>query len=222
MRTKVLVSWSGGKDCALALHAVRESGPYDVVSLLTTVSEDSNRVSMHGVRRELLRQQAESLGLPLQEIPIAPSDGYEATMRTILGRFKEEGVSQVVIGDIFLEDLRRYREEKLALIGLEGLFPLWGKDTTDLAHAFLEQGFKAVITCVDTDLLEPRFVGRRYDAALLRELPPGVDPCGENGEFHSFVYAGPGFRHEIPFTVGVLLPEEDHFQWCDLVPADKH
>ena len=221
MREKVVLSWSGGKDSALVLHALREAGAYEVVALLTTITEDYDRISMHGVRRVLLEQQAESAGIPLEKVPLAKNEsneGYESKMRVVLERFKEAGVSHVAIGDIFLEDLRRYREERLSSMGMKGLFPLWKRDTGELARAFLEQGFKAVITCVDTELLDGRFAGRAYDEAFLAELPDGVDPCGENGEFHSFVYDGPVFRRGIRFALGERVLRESRFSFCDLVP----
>lgn len=218
---KVICSWSGGKDSALALHEIRKSEEFEVVSLLTTVTEDYDRISMHGVRRELLERQAGSLGLPLRKILItkgASNEDYEARMKKTLLEFKSEGVASVVIGDIFLEDLRRYREDNLARAGMKGIFPLWKRDTAELARDFIDMDFKAIVTCVDTAVLDGKFAGRLIDGEFLAELPAGVDPCGENGEFHSFVYGGPVFNEKISFTKGEVVLRENRFCFCDLVP----
>jgi uncharacterized protein (TIGR00290 family) len=224
MRTKVIVSWSSGKDSALTLNALHRSPEYEVVGLLTTMVNADRSVSMHGVPERLLDQQAASLGLPLVKVliePNAPNEHYEAQMRMALGGFKDSGVSHVAIGDIYLQDLRRYREEKLALMDMHGVFPLWKKDTHELARAFLEQGLKAVVTCVDTQLLDGRFAGRFYDQAFLDELPREADPCGENGEFHSFVFGGPGFRQEVAFSIGKMMMRDGRFRSVDLIPASR-
>ncbi len=216
------MSWSGGKDSALALHALRADPGVEVAGLLTTVTEDYQRISMHGIRRALLDEQARSIGLPLR-IVLIPKDcstgAYERRMRETLDAARADGVDAVGIGDIFLEDLRRYREEKLAQAGMQALFPLWKRDTRELARAFLDLGFRAVLTCVDTQKLDRSFAGREYDAALLADLPKTVDPCGENGEFHSCVYAGPIFSRPLAFTRGEVVLRDNRFCFCDLVPG---
>jgi len=218
----VIVSWSGGKDSALALHEVLQLEGVRVAALLTTVTEDYDRTSMHGVRRTLLREQVRTIGLPLEEVFIS-GDGdeglYERRMHEVLERQKAAGVEAVVIGDIFLEDLRRYREQKLARAGMEAVFPLWGRDTRELAQRFLDLGFRAVVTCVDTQALDRSFSGREYDRGFLAELPGSVDPCGENGEFHTFVHDGPVFGRPIPFTRGDVVLRENRYCFCDLLPV---
>lgn len=222
MTEKVLVSWSGGKDSALALYELKKAGGYEVCALLTTVTEEYDRISMHGVRRALLEQQAASLGLSLEQVSISAdmsSEEYGARMREVLERHLARGVSSVVFGDVFLEDVRKYREDNLSKVGMRGLFPLWGRDTGELAHTFVDLGFEAVITCVDTHILDGGFVGRVFDRQFLSELPAGVDPCGENGAFHSFVYAGPVFGERIAYTKGETVLRENRFQYCDLMPV---
>ena len=218
---RVLLTWSGGKDSAMALHALQSSGAYEVVALLTTVTEQYDRVSMHGVRTALLERQADSLGLPLEKVYIganASNDEYEARMRDKLTHYQARGVSSVAFGDLFLEDVRRYREENLSRVGMKGLFPLWGRDTSELAHSFIDLGFKEVIPCVDSSLLDGAFVGRDFDERFLSELPSAVDPCGENGEFHSFVYDGPLFRSRILHERGEIVLRDSRFYYCDLIP----
>jgi uncharacterized protein (TIGR00290 family) len=225
MNERLLFAWSGGKDSALALYELQKTHGYEISALLTTLTEDYNRISMHGVRRVLLEQQADSLRYPLEKIFIsknASSEEYESKMRDVLAKYIETGVSSVVFGDIFLEDVRKYRENNLAKVGMKGIFPIWKRDITELAHTFIELGFKAVITCVDSKVLDKRFVGRIYDKQFLRELPSSVDPCGENGEFHSFVYDGPIFRERIAFTVGDTVLRDNRFYFCDLIPAQKY
>ena len=221
MSKDIFLSWSGGKDSALALYEIHQANSHSVAALLTTITEDYDRISMHGVRRALLEQQAEALGLPLKKILI-PKDStnaiYEARMRALLEEGLREGVNTVAFGDIFLEDLKLYREKNLAQLGMKGLFPIWKRDSTELAHTFINLGFKAVVVCVDTAILAPTFAGRPYDQNLLRDLPPNVDPCGENGEFHSFAFDGPIFKHKINHTVGEVV-RRDHYCFCDLVPA---
>jgi uncharacterized protein (TIGR00290 family) len=222
LKEKVILSWSGGKDSALALHELRKSGEYEVATLLTTITRDYDRICMHGVRSILLEQQAESLGLPLEKIFIsknASNDEYESRMREILEKYQAEGVCAVVFGDIFLEDLRKYREEKLAQIGMKGLFPIWKRDTAELACAFIDLGFEAIVTCADSNLLDSTLVGRPFDEQFLSMLPEAVDPCGENGEFHSFVSDGPIFQQQIPHTTGETVLRENGFYYCDLVPV---
>ncbi|MBI4124428.1 MAG: diphthine--ammonia ligase [Deltaproteobacteria bacterium] len=222
MNEQGIFAWSGGKDSALALYELKRAYSYEISALLTTITEDYDRISMHGVRRVLLEQQAESLGLPLEKVYItkhASNDEYEAKMSNKLMEYKSRGVLSVIFGDIFLEDLRKYREENLSKIGMKGIFPIWKKNTTELAHSFIDLGFKAVITCVDSNVLDQGFVGRIYNEQFLRELPTNVDPCGENGEFHSFAYDGPIFRERISFTTGDILLRDNRFYFCDLIPV---
>lgn len=214
------MSWSGGKDSTRALYELQRSGVYEVVALLTTVTEGYDRISMHGVRRDLLERQAEALGIRLEIIPItqkATNEEYEAKLKEKLLYYKGQGVHSVAIGDIFLEDLRRYREENLAKIGMKGIFPIWKRDTVQLAREFIGLGFKAIISCVDTKILDGSFAGREYTRAFLDDLPPQVDPCGENGEFHSFVYAGPIFRQSVPYSRGATVLRDGRFCFCDLI-----
>jgi len=218
----VLVAWSGGKDSALALREIRGDARYRVAAILTTVTAEYDRISMHGVRRTLLRRQAESLGLPLEEVVISPgatNDEYEASMSAALAalRTRISGLDTVVFGDLFLADIRAYRERLLARLGLRGLFPLWLRDARSLAHEFVRLGYRAVLVCVDAAQLAGEFAGREFDAALLRDLPPAVDPCGENGEFHTFVYAGPGLRRPVQCERGPVVLRDDRFVYCDLV-----
>jgi uncharacterized protein (TIGR00290 family) len=218
---QALFTWSGGKDSALALYEALKAGT-KVAALLTTVTKDYGRISMHGVREELLAAQAEAIGLPLEVVYIGvgcSNAGYEAAMAGRLERFRERGVSSVLFGDIFLEDLRLWREERLARLGLAGGFPIWKRDTAALAHRFIDLGFRAVLTCVDTWALPARFCGREFDEALLAELPPEVDPCGERGEFHTFVYAGPILSRPVQFRRGEVVMREGRFCFCDLRPA---
>jgi len=218
----VLVSWSGGKDSALALHEILKTKSYQISALVTTVTEDYDRISMHGVRRSLLERQAASLGFPLEKVFIsknASNQEYEAQMGQVLARYKTTGISSVVFGDIFLEDLRKYREAKLATLDMHGIFPIWKRDTRELARSLSVLGFKAITTCVDTNALGGQFVGRVIDEEFLSELPPTVDACGENGEFHSFVYDGPIFREKIAFKTGEVVLRDDRFCYCDLIPG---
>lgn len=220
----VVFTWSGGKDSALALYQLEMEDGHEVAALLTTVTEDYGRISMHGVRASLLEQQADSLRLPLDQVRIgrsASNEEYEARMEEMLLRYRAEGVRSVVYGDIFLEDLRRYREENLAKIGMEAVFPIWKRDTAELARTFIELGFRAVISCVDSEALDRRFAGREFDEKLLADLPDNVDPCGENGEFHSFVYDGPLFREGIRFRRGRKVLRDNRFCFCDLVPITE-
>lgn len=221
MREDILMSWSGGKDSALALHQLIQGGEYRVRALLTTVTEEFDRISMHGVRRKLLHAQASSLGLALDEVWIpknSSNDVYEARMKAVLSKHRNQGLRMVAFGDLFLQDIRDYRESRLAQLDMRGIFPIWGRDTRKLPHELLELGFKATICCVDPKKLGKEFCGRRYDNELLESLPPGVDPCGENGEFHTFVHDGPIFREEIPITNGEIVLR-DGFYFADLLPA---
>ncbi len=219
---QILFSWSGGKDSALALYEIQKTGKYRIAALLTTVTQDYDRVSMHGVRCVLLEQQAESLGLPLEQILItnhATNAEYETEMRALLEKYKKLGVNAVVFGDIFLEDLKKYREDNLAQIGMRGLFPIWKRGSRELARAFIALGFQAITTCVDSQHLDRGFVGRLFDEQFLSELPASVDPCGENGEFHSFAFDGPIFRKKIGIAKGEVVLRDNRFYYCDLLPA---
>jgi len=218
----VLLAWSGGKDSALALREIVHDGRYRVAALLTTVTGEYDRISMHGVRRTLLERQAESLGLPLEQVVISPgatNDEYEGKMAATLQGLRERvpGLDTVVFGDLFLADIRAYRERMLGRIGMRALFPLWLRDTRVLAHEFVRLGYRAVLVCVDADRLAGEFAGREFDAELLRDIPSTVDPCGENGEFHTFVYAGPGFRHAVRHARGPVVVRDRRFVYCDLV-----
>jgi uncharacterized protein (TIGR00290 family) len=222
MKEKVLFTWSGGKDSAMALYELKKKAGYEVVALLTTLTEDYDRVSMHGVRRELLETQAASLCLALDKVFISKqssNEDYESGMRAVLERYKAKGVTSVAFGDIFLEGLRKYREENLAKIGMKGIFPLWKRKTSDLARDFIRAGFRAVITCVDSEVMDKRFAGREFDETFLSELPPGIDPCGENGEFHSFVHDGPVFESRIRHTRGEKVLRDQRFWYLDLIPV---
>jgi len=215
MKKPVLLSWSGGKDSALALHSLRASEDFKPAGLLTTINEDYDRVSVHGVRRELLERQAESIGLPLHQVLIpkdCPNAVYEERLAAVL---RAQDLRHVAFGDLFLEEIRHYREKQMAALGLEPLFPVWGLDTAQLAQRFIDQGFEAVLVCVDSEQLDPFFTGRPFDEALLSDLPAGVDPCGENGEFHTFVHAGPIFREPIGITLG-RVEERGRFWFRDL------
>lgn len=223
-KKKAIVAWSGGKESALALHEFQKNGDYEILALLTTVTKDYDRISMHGVRRILLEEQASSLGFPLEKVFISKNtsnEEYESKMREALERYQIAGVSYVVFGDVFLEDVRKYREEKLSKIGMKGIFPIWKRDTSKLAHAFINLGFKSIITCVDSNCLGKTFVGRAFDERFLSELPSGVDPCGENGEFHSFVYDGPIFQKRISYKKGEIVLRDNRFYYCDLIPVRK-
>ncbi|MGD1083484.1 MAG: diphthine--ammonia ligase [Verrucomicrobiota bacterium] len=243
MKEKIVFCWSGGKDSALALHRLRVEGRYEVVSLLTTCNEHFQRVSMHGVRVELLEQQARAIGLPLEKMFVSnrgSNEEYVEKMRRLMLACKARGVTRFAFGDIFLEDLKRWREENLAQLGLRGLFPIWKEDSRDLIREFIALGFASVICCVNDAWLDQTALGRNIDADFLHWLPADVDPCGENGEFHSFAFAGPVFKQPLPVKVGekVYRPvEETHlgapgaaspppgarqaggFWFCDLLPA---
>lgn len=217
---EVLFCWSGGKDSAMALHALRASPGIRVTALLTTITEEYDRISMHGVRRVLLERQAESLDLPLHAVLIPPQCSnviYEARMQEALELHLAKGVCHVAFGDIFLEDLRAYREKNLERIGMRALFPIWKRDTRELASDFVRAGFRAVTVCIDPRVLDDSFVGRELDTAFFASLPPAVDACGENGEFHTFVFDGPVFHAPIAFRTGEKVMR-DGFRFCDLLP----
>jgi uncharacterized protein (TIGR00290 family) len=214
-----VLSWSGGKDSSLALWALREEMGVEPLALLTTLTEDYDRVSMHGVRAELLRGQARAAGVELVEVGIpakCSNETYAQRMSAALARPPLDRAGTVAFADLFLADVRSYREERLASVGRSALFPLWGRDTAALAREFIEVGFEATLVCVDPNQLDPSFVGRRFDAALLAELPPTVDPCGENGEFHTFVHAGPIFSAPIAVELGETVIR-DGFAFQDLL-----
>jgi uncharacterized protein (TIGR00290 family) len=219
-RTSVALSWSGGKDSALTLWTLRRQ-TMEPEALITTVTESYERISMHGVRRELLARQADALGIPLVEVVIPPAcvnEVYEARMARAFATPPLSSVDAVAFGDLFLEDVRAYREARLAAGGKRGLFPLWGRDTGELAREFIAAGFEAIIVCLDPRALDPSFAGRPYDERLLAKLPASVDPCGENGEFHTFVKAGPVFAEPIACETGDVV-ERDGFVFCDLTPT---
>ena len=216
---KILVSWSTGKDSAWMLHMINQQYPKAAAGLLTTTNQAFDRVAMHAVRRELLEAQATATGLPLHVVPLpwpCSNEQYESIMRTAIAGFVAEGFTHVAFGDLFLEDVRRYREDRLAGSGLEPLFPIWKtKPTSDLAHDMIDAGLKARLTCIDPHKLDRSFAGRTFDQKLLNDFPPGTDPCGENGEFHSFAYAGPMFTEEIKVKTGDTV-DRDGFVFADL------
>jgi len=223
-REKVLLSWSGGKDSAMALYELRRSARYEVVALLTTVASEFDRVSHHGVRVELLERQAAAVGVALHKLYLprdrCTNEEYEALMERTMREYCAAGVSAVAFGDIFLEDLRAYRERNLARVGMRGVFPIWHRDTTELVRTFIGLGFRAYLACVDGTKLGQGFCGRAIDGHLLRDLPAEVDPCGENGEFHFFVYDGPIFRRPVPVTVGEVVARDIRY-FADLLPGDR-
>lgn len=220
-RPKTLLSWSSGKDAAWALHTLRQAAEVDVVGLLTTTNAAFDRVAMHGVRASLLEAQADAAGLPLWKVPLpwpCPNEAYEALMAEACARAVADGIGVMAFGDLFLEDVRDYRIQKLAGTGLRPLFPIWNPDTAALARDMVAAGLKATLTCVDPRALDASFAGRDFDAQLLADLPSSVDPCGERGEFHTFAWDGPMFRHPVPVRRGEVV-ERDGFVFADLVPA---
>jgi len=217
----IVFCWSGGKDSALALHTLLRQNKVRIAALLTTVTEGYDRISMHGVRRELLQRQAESLHLPLHEVFIPPqcvNSIYEARMEEALRVFFKQGIRRVAFGDIFLEDLRLYREKNLARVEMQALFPIWKRDTRELIREFHATRFRSLAVCIDSKVLDPSFAGRELDASFFADLPPAVDPCGENGEFHTFVFDGPIFSRPIGFTLGEVV-RRDSFVFRDLLPG---
>jgi uncharacterized protein (TIGR00290 family) len=244
MQTKAIFNWSGGKDSAMCLYTLQQSQQYELLCLLTSINEAYQRISMHGVRVELLEQQAAAIGLPLVKlmVPEMPSmEMYEKVMSETLVRLQNQGAEVSVFGDIFLEDLRAYRENNLAELNLKGAFPLWGRNTRELIETFINLGFKTILTCVNEKYLDQSFAGRIIDKNFLADLPSNVDPCGENGEFHTFVFDGPIFKHPISFTKGEVVyrtyepskgsanndcetdttkenPYQYGFWYCDLIP----
>jgi len=216
---RILLSWSSGKDSAWSLYVLRQRGEYEVVGLLTTFNEVADRVAMHAVRRELVEQQAAAAGLPLWAVPLpwpCSNEQYEALMAQACAKAVAEGIEEVAFGDLFLEDVRAYRERQMRATGLKPVFPLWGLPTRALAREMIAHGTRAKLTCIDTEKLDRSFVGREFDEALLSLLPQGVDPCGERGEFHSFVYAGPMLTAVLPVSVGETVVR-DQFVFADLI-----
>ncbi|MBE0423663.1 MAG: diphthine--ammonia ligase [Lutibacter sp.] len=243
-KIKAIFNWSGGKDSALALYHTIKEEKFDITALMTTVNAKFNRISMHGVRNELLYAQGKSIGIPIKEIrlPEMPSMlAYDETMKTVLLELKKKEITHSIFGDIFLEDLRTYRENKLKEVGLKAHFPLWKRNTTEIVHEFIDLGFKTVVVCVKAELLGEDFTGRIIDRDFLKDLPKNVDPCGENGEFHTFVFDGPIFKKPIAYTLGEKIykeyeapkNKEDNcflsamdkkpagFYFCDLIPTEQ-
>jgi uncharacterized protein (TIGR00290 family) len=220
-KPRVLLSWSSGKDSAWALHVLREQGEVDVVGLLTTFNAAASRVAMHAVREDLLERQARAAGLPVWKVALpwpCSNEDYEALMTGVFERARTEGIDEIAYGDLFLEDIRAYREARHAGTGIGLRFPLWGRPTRELAREMLDGGLRATITCVDPRQLSADFVGRAFDQALLDDLPPDVDPCGERGEFHTFAHAGPMFAAPVAVVPGEIV-HRDGFAFADLLPA---
>ena len=220
----IVLNWSGGKDSSLALAALQRDARFDVVGLMTSVTRGYDRVSIHGVRRSLLTSQAAALGLPLFEVVLEPdcsNAAYESAFRDGAARLRAAfpDLRHLAFGDLFLADVRAYRERLVTTVGMDAVFPLWGEDTTLLAHRFVAEGYRAHLVCVDTQQLDPSFSGAAFDTALLAALPQTVDPCGENGEFHTFVSDGPIFREPIPVVLGELVMRDQRFAYRDLLPA---
>ncbi len=221
MKKKILLSWSSGKDSAWALHMLRQQGEYEITGLMTTFNAAFDRVAMHSTRRALVELQAEAAGLPLIAAPIpwpCSNADYESAMKQVCDQALAQGIGAIAFGDLFLTDVRAYRERQLKDTGLEPLFPVWGIPTSTLAQEMIRAGLRARLICVDPKQLPSSFIGRDFDQSLLRDLPTGADPCGENGEFHSFVYAGPMFNQEIAIVTGEKV-ERDGFWFCDVMPA---
>ncbi|MCI3938132.1 diphthine--ammonia ligase [Chryseobacterium aahli] len=234
MKPKAIFNWSSGKDSALALYKISKENQFEITSLLTSINQEFQRISMHGVPVSLLEKQAESLGFPLikMEIPKEPSmEDYQKIMSETMTKIKSQGVTHSIFGDIFLEDLRAYREEQLQSIGMKAVFPLWKQNTSDLIHEFLDLGFKTIVTCVNETYLDKSFAGKIIDEDFIKDLPKNVDPCGENGEFHTFTFDGPVFKNPIAFEIGETVkktypkPKSDEtseegeyvFWFCDLI-----
>jgi uncharacterized protein (TIGR00290 family) len=221
----VVLSWSGGKDSAMVAYHLLASQKYEIAALLTTVTEDFDRISMHGVRCELLERQAESLAIPLHKVMIpkdCPNEIYENRMKEAFTHFKARGLTKIAFGDLFLEDIRQYRDERLAQAGMTGLYPIWLRDTDELVRTFIGLGFKAKLSCVDTQAIDASFAGREIDASLLQDLPRSADPCGEHGEYHSFVYAGPIFSKTIDCKAGETTMRSSRFNYCDIVSTEAN
>jgi len=216
----VLMSWSGGKDSCLALYEIQKSTDYRVAALLTTVTRDYDRISMHGVRRVLLEWQAACLEVPLHQVLItkgASNREYETNLIEAVSAYRDQGIDSIVFGDLFLEDIRTYRDQFLTRHDLRGIYPVWMRNTVEFIREFIDLGFKAVITCVNADVLDSSFAGMVIDESFLSALPANVDPCGENGEFHTFVFDGPNFKEAVNFSIGETI-QRDSFWFCDLLP----
>jgi len=216
---RVALSWSSGKDSAWSLHLLRQDPAIEVVALITTLNQEFDRVAMHAVRRQLLELQADSAGVPLWKIPLpwpCSNQEYESRMRAVCERAVADGIEAVAFGDLYLADIRAYREKQLAGTGLDPIFPVWQLPTRELAREMIAAGLRAKVTCIDPKILPREFAGRDFDAGFLADLPAGVDPCGENGEFHTFVYDGPMFRHSIPVQLDEIV-ERDGFVFADLL-----
>jgi uncharacterized protein (TIGR00290 family) len=219
----VVLSWSGGKDSAMVAYHLLASQKYEIAALLTTVTEDFDRISMHGVRRELLERQAESLAIPLHKVMIpkdCSNEIYEGRMNEAFSHFKARGITKIAFGDLFLADIRQYRDERLAQAGMTGLYPIWLRDTDELVRTFIGLGFRAKLACVDTHAIDASFAGRELDASLLEDLPRSADPCGEHGEYHSFVYAGPIFKKTIDCKTGATTMRSSRFNYCDILATE--
>ncbi len=219
-KSKVLFSWSGGKDSSLALREIQQSQEFEVEALVTTVTAGYDRVSMHGLRTALLEEQVGSLNIPLEKVVIsknATNKEYESIWYEVLLKYRDMGIESVVFGDLFLEDIKKYREDQLKEVGMRCIFPIWGRDTTRLAQDFIDWGFRAITVCIDSNVLDKEFVGREFDEQFLNELPSGIDPCGENGEFHTFVYDGPIFNKQIPHKLGDIVLRDERFYYCDIL-----
>lgn len=221
MPEKAVMSWSGGKDCCYALHLLNNDNSTRIELLMTTLTSNFKRISMHGVREELLDRQAASLGLALKKIHLPPFPDnriYERRMRAALKDLKDQKFTKVHFADLFLQDIKTYRENMMANSGLAADFPIWGRDSVKLARDFIDSGFKAIVTCIDQRKLDKSFAGRKFDISFLEDLPENIDPCGEYGEFHTFVYAGPSFQNEVKFNIGKIVLKDQHFYFCDLIP----
>ena len=222
-KERVVLSWSGGKDSAMVAYHLLASQKYEIVALLTSVTEDFDRISMHGVRRRLLEEQANALAVPLHVVMIpkdCSNDIYESRMGEAFKHFKDRGITKIAFGDLFLEDIKQYRDERLAREGMTGIYPIWLRDTHELVRTFIGLGFKAKLCCVDTHAIDTSFAGREIDARLLADLPPSADPCGERGEYHSFVYAGPIFKKAIACRAGETSMRLSRFNYCDILPME--
>jgi len=224
MTRNIVFSWSGGKDSALALYEILKTESYNVVSLITTVTEEYDRISVHGVRNDLLEKQTKSLKLPLHKInnPKNCSNNiYERNLTETLSIYKNKGITEVAFGDIFLEDVKEYRDELLKKMGMKGIYPIWQKNSKELAKVFIESGFRAITTCIDSQQIHKNFAGKEYDQDFLDDLPDTADPCGENGEFHTFVYNGPIFNVKVNFIIGDIVLRDNRFFYCDLIPDNN-
>lgn len=220
----MVLSWSGGKDSSLTLYEIQRNSDIEIAALITTVTSDYDRVSMHGLRTDLLQQQAASLNIPLEKVFInqnSSNDEYESNFNKVLLGFKESGIKHVVFGDLYIEEIKKYREALLDKIDMECVFPIWKRNTSKLAHEFINMGFKAITVCVDSNALDKEFVGREFDAQFLNDLPADIDPCGENGEFHTFTFDGPIFEKPIPHQLGEIVLRDERFYYCDILPDSK-